>query len=456
MNKRLLSLLLCAALLIGLFPGFAYAKPAENYIPKVEVTTPDPDYEEEIPYGSTHARRPTVSTAHVHLASYEWKDLTENRLTEPGEIFEAEHAYRLTVKVVVTDSTYCFDDLYTLFKINDYKTLTIEHGKDYAVFYRDFKLDSQPIIYTVKAETIEPVKGEEIPFGVFHANRPVITEGLVDLIGYEWWDMTEERKTTSGETFQVEHEYRLVVQVTRSDKKHILVPFAYTASFINSYSASYATDSENNKNVITFYFDFTKIFGPNKISRVDITSVKPQIGEEIPYGIEHENMPQVLTERTNLVTYEWKDLTTNRNTKYGDTFLEGHRYRLTVQVQKFTLEDYIFADDARGYINGLPAAKIGTNTDRVFTCYYDIPIIIGSVAVSGVVEPAADASPAYDLQLEDPLLYTFDTSTDYTYGGSWYMTHSGVTWSRRRLGETEFMGISSGIPFEPVNWYKVT
>ena len=456
MNKRLFSLLLCAALLIGLFPGFAYAKPAENHIPMVEVTAPNPDYEEEIPCGSTHAKRPTVSTAHVYLASYEWKDLTENRLTEPGEIFEAEHAYRLTVRVVVTDSTYCFDDLFTVFKINDYYTLPIEHGEDYAVFYRDFKLNSPSIIYTVRAETIEPVKGEEIPFGAFHANRPVITEGSVDLIGYEWWDMTEGRKTTSGELFRVEHEYRLVVQVTRSDKGHILVPFSYTACLINDHLASYAADGENNKNVATFYLDFTKIFGPNKISRVDATSVIPQVGEEIPYGIGHENAPMIPTERTKLVTYEWKDLTTNLNTKYGDTFLEGHRYRLTVQVQKFTLEDYNFADDARGFINGLPAVKGGANSETVFTFYYDFPIIIGSVAVSGVVEPATDASPAYDLEIEDPLLYFFDTSTDYTYGGSWQMTHSGVTWYRRSLGETEFSKISSGIPFEPVNWYKVT
>ena len=113
MKKRLFSLLLAVAMLLGLLPTAAFADSA-NIISEVEIWGLDmpivgetPDYEGVLignpNYTITAPENSSVFTNGIH-----WYDMTADCAMQENDVFQADHEYRLTVSLKAKDG-YSFD-----------------------------------------------------------------------------------------------------------------------------------------------------------------------------------------------------------------------------------------------------------------------------------------------------------------------------------------------------------
>lgn len=96
--KRIVSLILCAVLLVGILPCSAFAV---TTLDKVSVTLSYPES------GKLPPSTATCNGSGYSIYDIEWEDLDENRYLEPGEKIQAGHEYLATIWVEA-DSGYEF------------------------------------------------------------------------------------------------------------------------------------------------------------------------------------------------------------------------------------------------------------------------------------------------------------------------------------------------------------
>ncbi len=156
MKRRFFTLLACL-LLLWLLPAAAYAAEVIDHVEAETYIVPFVG--DTIPKGMSALWRPTLSSEHVKLMTYDWKDLTEDRFTSYLETFQEGHSYRLLVKVNPDPGSYYYTfSADTTATINGFPAQIWDWGTDYFTFYYDFPMYFNEFEITGVPEPAEPNK----------------------------------------------------------------------------------------------------------------------------------------------------------------------------------------------------------------------------------------------------------------------------------------------------------
>ncbi len=322
----------------------------------------------------------------------QWRDLTLNTaVTKDANRFQAGHTYRCYALVRTDDEKYEFANDGTEPTVSAYMD-----GKKAEIYYNSTN-DFRKVLwlyrdYTIPAEQTEieidrvevlgvtgPVYGAKPSY---HAAAPASADYSV-WTSYEtenrkngvlWYDKTDKRYMSAGDTFALGHVYEVSVYLipdrgyvfaTRDDGRFDV------AATLNGDRAEAVDTGDDTEIEITY--SFTCVNAP--VSSVSVSFEEPAAGREPDWSMKaYGEGYRIEDDYTGGMYFNgvyWKDDTEDRFMKPGDVFVTGHTYTVTVSL--VTEEGYEFAD----YQNyGLTAYVNGTHADSI-TAWHEPEINIG-------------------------------------------------------------------------------
>ncbi len=401
-TKKLLSLLLALALVLGLVPTAAAG--AETAITSVSVTIATPavgsyaDYQPYLP-NDAHYYSDNRFDDDCRQNDVIWEDVTIEdgvELLEVGDAcFEADHSYRVTVDLTA-QSGYAFSAATTA-TLNGAPAQTAMTGKQLSVSYT-FVLTAEGVLISSVALSIsEPEVGDAPDYDPIvqaggHCHFSDYNESPLQN-GVAWFDKTANDYLTPGtDLFRPAHKYHVWLYL-EPDSGYVFDEYVSV-----TYNGALGTGRRvNNELESSFEFDMLPI--PDYVITEATTVIQtpeagalpsfdPIISEIDPYYVDEVHGP--FSDKD----VAWRDLADNSNLTEGtDRFIAGHSYQLWIYL---TAKDgYQFADITTAELNGesVECQLLGDQLEITKT-YGPLPEVISS-AEATITVPVVGVSPDY-------------------------------------------------------------
>ncbi|MBR3971752.1 MAG: dockerin type I repeat-containing protein [Ruminococcus sp.] len=420
MRKRVLSLLLCAMLMLTLLPMSVFAKNTEgaNLIKEVSIA------DIQTPYVGEH---PNYYSKLGNSAAYTYDD----QLDDDPDAFEGKWWYDETTQNIVSpDDTFIEGHIYTLgillvanegyeFRVDNYNTPFISayvNGNEATVvddltdrYQAMIEYTFKPCDYNYEISALDVKVTEPKAGGYPDFNIEIETDGVVKdsldspyyIYGVAWYDCKTHTFMNPSDPFEEDGVYEVNIVLatigdyyfaTKNDKTNV-------TPYINGKEGVSDGAGTNDKYKILVSY----IFGDarEEVSYVEITDIKePAVGASPIFTA-------TPVKNTFYVSgIFWTDVTntTAVSMKETDKFEAGHTYKLEVWIR--ANEKYKFSTDEDGYIDIaalvgghqaeviLPGSEISAELSLTFTLTADT--VVSFVDVINVDAPVAGRTPDFD------------------------------------------------------------
>ena len=375
--------------------------------------------------------------------SVRWEDLTEGRKDMiPGEsVFEEGHCYRCHVYLETDSAGYEFANNGSKSTVSGYM-----NGEEATVFwtgskfpqaiglFQDYTSASPKDINAVSVNGVTlPVAGEKPSY---HASVSGSANYMVEdydwkdtwVDGVHWKDMTAGKDLTPADTFQEGHTYQVMVS--------LIVKYGYDfpeegiSGTVNGQEADDVSLFQEDNIVVSTLF---KCEG-REIKEVSVSGIaEPEAGAKPSYSAKVESGARYRVSSNSTGKTKngvlWYDATDRRYLSPDDTFVEGHNYRVYIDLE--AKEGYVFDTwvDGRflveGILNGKTAEVEDTANEELLTltCLYTCTCPQVDYVFIGFVPPEAGRHPTWGASVLESGAH-YEVQDDYTVG-NW---HNGVLW----------------------------
>lgn len=298
-------------------------------------------------------------------------------------------------------------------------------------FAAPFTVFAAQEVSQVNINAAEPEAGETVDFHVtsYHPEAyHVDTESSVGIKGVKWVDVTTDTELKEGDIYQEGHEYQLLVQLAPESGYR----FALDTQ-VGVQSAVQGNVNWKHAKVFLSYESMLKIYVtrtymlPITLTEIEFHDVTEPMAGQTP---QYNAIPSLagyyvtnnrLTDNTGIA---WYDLTQGRELKKEDTFVEGHRYRVSIYV--VPKDGYVFSKFSTGkfsvtpYINGKKGTITDTIVNEIIISYDFEPCqqyMIDDIVLTNLLMPVPNAFAGYNIDIESYGVYLHEVTNLWERNG---------------------------------------
>ncbi|MBQ3054724.1 MAG: S-layer homology domain-containing protein [Oscillospiraceae bacterium] len=442
--KKLLSILLCLTLVVGLLPTIAFAVELD----RVEITITAPKVGEHPSFAATVGDGYRINSDSLDVpGGIVWFDLTQERELKSSDMFQEGHEYVLGIALKTIDENifkYASDRTTVLADVflNGSPVEAIAPPQDAVkggrtviavrknYFFPKYQESSTqtPIDTVAVYNLVPPIAGQTWDSSaVVGDDEPYTVNGLA-----EWYDETDKKFLPMNATFQEGHVYTVIVRLDAKDG----YAFASTATdyrmegTLNGMEAKLSKDFEYQRwaRVVVSY-TFPAVTVGKKITRISISDViPPKIGRQ---SIAREQYLKY-SEGVEGIQASWYE-NNDYNNRFTGVFASNKQYMFEVVLKP--KEGYEFARKSTGAFdvvvtfNGVVVGQVSDDGMGNLSARMDYGNLgaekerIKGVVSYKIKEPVVGETPSFtaENQREDGLYYIDTPDPNSTKNGiTWY------------------------------------
>ena len=445
--QKLLSILLCSIMLLGLLPITAMAAD------KIEVISADIDMPKA---GEKFDFTAEGSCSEYTIGNVYWYHMGSGERMSSASVAQAGQNYEVLIQVS-PKSGYYIGGGYTVGLINGLQVVIDGNN-----LYTTYTVSNPPTqIYSVDLEVNAPVPGMKPDFNAVCGDRSYTLSTYFDdddsdnytENGVQWIDATTKKVMDADDTFTVGHTYQAFIHLKKNGNHEFyydfgkVPPVAVTVLGAKSVRTAKAYERDPFEE-IDIICDFACDY--QTVSSVSITGLDaPKDGKAPDYSVNlgGDGYTFKTTSASNPFVVNgvsWYDETTGTDLTRSAKFVAGHTYTATIYL--VPTDGSKFGGSVRGTINGNTATVSGNGSEIQLKYSYTLGTNkITSVAIEGLSAPVTGQFPSY-VAIVSGAGYALKDRNDFYY-------KNGICWS-----ELEGTDLHSGmnVYFEGGKQYQVT
>ena len=443
--QKLLSVLLCSVMLLGMLPVTAMAATEIN---AVSAGIDMPKAGEKFDFTAEG------SCAEYTVGSVYWYHLSTGAKMSSASVAEAGQTYEVIIQISPKSGYYVGG--YTVGLINGSQCAI-----DGSNLNRAFTVSAPPTqIYSVEVELDAPVPGAKPDFNAVCGDRSYTLSTYFDdddsynytENGVQWIDATTQKVMDADDTFTVGHTYQAFIHLKKNGNYEFyydygrVPPVAVTAYGAKSVRTAKAYERDPFEE-IDLIFDFDCDY--RTVSSVSVTGLDaPKDGKTPDYSVDlgGDDYTFKTTSASNPFVVNgvnWYDETTGTDLTRSAKFVAGHTYTATAYL--VPNDGSKFGGSVRGTINGNTATVSGQGAEIQVKYSFTLGTNkITTVAVEGLSAPATGKAPGY-IAIVKGAGYSLKARNDSYY-------KNGIAWSEMESSDLP----TSGALFEGGKQYQVT